>query len=83
MPITELVRHGLRDAKKPEAYKATTVMENWKHLSGQRVFGYAQWRKIGVKISSDLAHDWAASIRDAANSISDAGPTRSVTNTSI
>ncbi len=48
-------------------------------LTRHRVFGYARWRKVWVKISSELAQDrrdWGVSTRNVVNSIGDASPAR-------
>ncbi len=58
---------------------ATTIKASLEPLTGLRVFGYARWRKVWVKVSSELAQDrraWSASVRDAISSIGDAGSTR-------
>ncbi len=53
---------------------ATTVKAALEPLSGQRVFGYAQWRKDWVNIPSEVAQDrraWCASVRKVENSFDD------------
>ncbi len=47
--------------------EATRVKENFEHLSGPLVFGYARWRKHCTKESCELAQDrraWGASVHD-------------------
>ncbi len=36
---------------------ATTIKADLEPLSGSRVFGFAQWRKDWVKVSSELTQD--------------------------
>ncbi len=55
---------------------ATTLKADMEPLSGPWVFGYAQWRKNWVKVSSVLARAWGASIRDMICSFGDAGSIR-------
>ncbi len=58
---------------------ATTTKADLEPISGPRVFGHARWRKVWVKVSSELAQDhraWSASVRDVVNANADAGSTR-------
>ncbi len=53
----------------------TTIKADLEPISGSRVFGYAQWRKDWVKVSSELAQDrraWSASVRDVVSAVGDA-----------
>ncbi len=63
---------------------ATTIKSDLEPLYGPRVFGFAQWTKDCMKVSSELAQDrraYGSSIREVVNSIGDGGSTRPGVNT--